>query len=60
VLDLSGNAITDVSPLAGLADPDTLRLAQNGVVDPTPLGTIPTLLVLDVFGDRIGDVSGLA
>lgn len=59
-LDVSDNAIIDVSPLTGMPSLDTLRLSRNQVADAAPLGTIPTLLVLDVFGNAITDVTGLS
>ena len=66
-LDAPHNEIADLAPLFDLGlsqNPirslDTLRLSRNRIVDPAPLGTVPTLLILDVFGNRISDVSGLA
>ena len=46
--------------MAGLPNLDTLDLSYNRIVDPAPLGTIPTLLIVDVFGNQISGVDGLA
>lgn len=57
-LDLSDNAIRDVSPLAGLARVSSLDLANNRIEDPGALRN-PELRWLDLEGNRLSKVPDL-
>jgi hypothetical protein len=46
VLDLSGNAVTDISELADLRNLTILNLAENGLDDIGPIANLPTLTSL--------------
>ena len=59
-LDLSDNAISDLSLLAGLANLRDLDLSGNRVLDLWPLGALYNLERLNLSGNRITDVQALA
>ena len=54
------NAITDVSPLAGLRQLTHLYLSSNAITDVSPLKGLKQLRHLDLTTNRIVDVSPLA
>ena len=60
VLDLSGNQITDVGPLAGLTNLQSLRLLSNQITDVGPLAGLTNLQSLNLFNNQIADVGPLA
>ena len=59
-LDLHGNEIVDVGPLAPLTNLERLQLRGNEIVDVSPLAALTSLKSLGLFGNRIVDVSPLA
>ncbi len=59
-LDLSGNALTDLWPVAGLRELESLDLSDNSVVDLAPLAGLTSLRRLDLAGNRIDDLGPLA
>ena len=56
---LPGNSITDLTPLAVLADLRILDLSGNRVVDVTPLASRTRLTHLNLDGNRIVDLTPL-
>ena len=59
-LDLSGNALTDLSALAGLHGLESLDVSDNAVSDLAPLRGLTELRRLDLAGNRIADLAPLA
>ncbi len=59
-LDLSGNALTDVSLLADLRGLESLDLSGNALTDIAPLSTLTALRRLDLRGNRVADLAPLA
>ena len=59
-LDLSGNALTDLSALAGLHGLESLDESDNAVSDLAPLRGLTELRRLDLAGNRIADLAPLA
>ena len=68
-LDLMGNRITDLSPIASLKKLKTLNISKNFTVmtgdrekglDISPVGSLPLLETLDASGNLITDVSALS
>lgn len=59
VLDLSGNLITDLSPLAGLQQLEELNLADNRLSYIDALSNLIRLKNLDLSGNSIDDISPL-
>ena len=57
---VNSNAVSDVSPLAGLTQLKTLWLSSNGITDVSPLAELMQLTVLYLEDNRITDVSPLA
>ncbi len=57
---LGRNQITDVSPLAGLTNLQTLGLWGNQITDVSPLAGLTNLETLDLGDNQITDVSPLA
>ena len=57
---MSGNQITDLSPLAGLSDLQVLDLSGNQISDLSPLLTLPSLVSLEIRYNSfdISDSSG--
>ena len=62
-MDLSGNAIIDVSPLKALTKLERLDLSGGGlvggIIDVSPLKALTNLEELDLSGNAIVDVSPL-
>lgn len=56
-LDLSGNAITDLSPLSGLSDLTSLNISQTSVTSLEPLSGLADLAVLSAAGIPVEDWS---
>lgn len=54
-LDLSGNAIEDITPLAGLPNLVTLNLANNKINSVLPLMRLENLRSLDLSGNKLTD-----
>ena len=59
-LDLYGNQIVDVAPLATLVHLTVLYLCGNQIVDVAPLTTLVHLTSLGLSGNQIVDVAPLA
>ena len=59
-LDLSGNDIRDLEPLAGHERLEQLTLADNGLLDLTHLASLPRLTQIGLSGNGIVDLSPLA
>jgi hypothetical protein len=59
-LDLNGNQVADVSPLAGLATLTSLNLSDNLVSDASPLSGLTNLTVLELSFNQFSDVTPLA
>ena len=59
-LDLWGNEIADVAPLAGLTSLTELDLTHNEIVELGPLAGLTALTSLDLWGNEIADVAPLA
>ena len=55
-LDLSGNALTDISALSGLRALESLDLSGNAVSDLAPLTGLTELRRLDLSGNRIDEL----
>ncbi len=58
-LNLSGNRISDVTPLANLTDLTLLGLNHNAIVDVSPLTTLTQLGYLGLGNNTIFDISPL-
>jgi Leucine-rich repeat (LRR) protein len=59
VLDLSGNTISDISPLWGLSLLEEINLSDNKVEDIDTLSHLTNLRILDLSNNAIKDVSPL-
>ena len=59
-LQLDGNNVEDLSPLADLSKLGILRLRDNAVSDLAPLADLPALWRLEVAGNLVSDLSPLA
>ena len=59
-LDLEGNHIRDISPLAGLVDLGRLFLLRNQISDVSTLAGLPNLWWLAMGGNDIADISPLS
>jgi len=59
-LHLSGNQISDLTPLANLTNLEVLILGRNRISDLTPLANLTNLTQLDMCGNRIGDLTPLS
>ena len=59
-LDLSGNKIADLSPLAGLTHLEWLNLSSNRISDLKPLAGLVNLQVLNLSRNRLNDLTALA
>ena len=57
---VNSNAVSDVTPLAGLTQLATLLLSNNRITDVTPLAALTQLTLLYLADNRITDVSPLA
>lgn len=57
---VNSNAITDVSPLAGLTQLTDLDLDENAIVDISALANLTNLEYLDLWDNAIVDISALA
>lgn len=55
-LDLYGEAVVDLSPLAGLSSMTSLDLSNNAVTDVSPLSELTSLLVLVLSNNSVVDV----
>jgi internalin A len=58
-LDLSANALRDLSPLAGLLGLESIRLDDNEITDLMPLARLPAITNIRLRGNRIHDLSAL-
>lgn len=58
-LDLSGNRVSDISPLAGLTHLKVLHLLGNKIIDLRPLAGLVNLQILDLQRNRIVDITPL-
>ena len=58
-LDLGGNQISDLRPLAGLTHLEVLRLWDNQIKDVSPLAGLVNLRELSLSGNQISDISPL-
>ncbi|MDT0275355.1 leucine-rich repeat domain-containing protein [Blastococcus goldschmidtiae] len=59
-LDLSGNGLTDISPLASLPQLRILTLSRNQVSDISPLAALARLGTLTLTGNQVSDIGPLA
>jgi internalin A len=59
ILQLSGNGISDVSPIAGLVQLRTLDLSSNRISDLTPLAGLVNLKVLNLAVNPLQDLTSL-
>jgi Leucine-rich repeat (LRR) protein len=59
-LDLSGNQITDLSPLIGLTGLTELNLGANQITDLSPLSRLTGLTWLTLWDNQITDLSPLS
>ena len=59
-LRLTGNYITDISPLGYLTNLEFVDLMNNQVVDISPLGNLQHLKVLHLVNNPISDISALS
>lgn len=59
-IDISGNAITDISPLRDLPNLRILKASQNQITDLTAMGTLVTLTHLSLNSNGISSVSALS
>ena len=59
-LNLSGERITDLSPLSGLTSLVSLFLWGNQITDVSPLAGLTSLEILIIFENKVTDVSSLA
>ncbi len=58
-LDLTGNEVSDLSPLFDSIDLETLMLAHNQIEDLVPLQELPFLHQLDLSNNPVSDISPL-
>lgn len=58
-LDLSNNALTDVSPLAKVPTLSQLKLSHNALRDLRPIAGLAKLTVLDVGNNRLASLAGV-
>lgn len=58
-VNLNGNSVTDITPLAGLDKLEQLGLAENGIKDISVLEGLPNLFNLSLDKNEIGDISPL-
>jgi internalin A len=59
-LDLTGNAIDDIKPLASLTNLTRLNLFDNQIGDIKPLASLTKLTELTLNHNKIGDIKPLA
>lgn len=59
-LELAGNRISDVKPLAGLRQLQYVHLASNRIADVTSLGTLPSLQYIQLESNQVVDAAPLA
>ena len=59
-LGLSGNQISNISPLAGLTNLTTLGLAGNQISDISSLSGLTNLSTLSLSGNQLSDISPLS
>ncbi|RXT08756.1 leucine-rich repeat domain-containing protein [Ammoniphilus sp. CFH 90114] len=59
-LDLSGNSLQDISPLANLVELQTLYLNRNNISDIEPLNQLTSLTELALVQNNITDISSLS
>lgn len=58
-LNLNGNLVTDITPLAGLEKLERLGLSENGISDISSLEGLTNLYDLALDGNEIWDISAL-
>jgi Leucine-rich repeat (LRR) protein len=56
---LGNNQITDISPLAGLANLQELSLDGNGISNVSALEGLPSLILLGLSSNQISDIKPL-
>jgi hypothetical protein len=59
-LDLSGNQISDITPLSELTELRQLFLVNNQIIDLTPLSGLTNLETLDLYRNQITDITPLS
>ena len=59
-LDLQGNSVSDISPVAGLTNLTYLHLQENSVSDISPVAGLTNLTYLHLYGNSVSDISALA
>ena len=60
MVDIDGNQVSDLSPLAGLASLTRLRGSGNQISDISPLALLTNLTELDLGNNQISDISPLS
>ena len=60
LLDVSGNAISSLAPIAGMPFLRFLDVSGNAISDLGPLETLPALSELDISSNSVSDISALA
>ncbi len=59
-LDLSDNAIGDISTLANMTALEEVNLAQNAITNPAPLSGLANLKKLDLSSNKLSSISALS
>ena len=59
-LNIAGNSVRDLSPVAELINISVLELVDNRIREITPLANLIHLETLELYGNRISDISPLA
>ena len=54
-LDLSGNALEDITPIASLQKLETLKLSNNSISSIQPLMSMTSLKALDISGNKLSE-----
>ncbi len=60
MVDIDGNQVSDLSPLAALTSLTRLRSSDNQISDISPLASLTNLTGLDLGSNRISDISPLS
>lgn len=58
-LQLAGNSITDIHPLAGLVQLSDLDLSDNQIADISPLADLVSIMNLDLRGNALTEIGAL-
>ncbi|HAA0649776.1 internalin [Listeria monocytogenes] len=58
--DISGQSVSNISPLEGLSNLETVYISENNINDLSPLSKSPKIKVLDASNNNINDISTLS